>query len=360
MRILFCIDSLSGGGAEKLLLRYIHILTEHYNCDITLFVISGYGALMSSIPGNIRCYVGDALTDEEATAFNHLTFDLEIGFLEGRAVKFIALRNTTSIKVGWIHTDMLNNNWCRNYYNDGMQEFMYNAMDFIVCINEYCARQCISAFPDLKGKVLVCNNVLDFSLLDHVKRKQNNPYNIKLCFAGRLVKEKHPEVAITAVKYLLDWGYAVYLNVLGDGYLYDNLCTLTMRLGIENNVQLLGYMENPYNIIAKSDLLVSVSDIEGGALNIAEAYYLGVPIVASHSGGADDFAKHFGGVLFTDISPSNLANSIAYLFKNNRVKYGHLESQIQPKKIKEHFSKNKLIATFDSWLSTLRSKDKNA
>lgn len=39
MRILFCIDSLNGGGAEKLLFRYVNILKRYIDCDITLFVL---------------------------------------------------------------------------------------------------------------------------------------------------------------------------------------------------------------------------------------------------------------------------------------------------------------------------------
>lgn len=351
MRILFCIDSLTGGGAEKLLLRYIDILKKNINCDITLFIISGYGALMDCIPAQLQVFIGDDLTDEDAFIFNHQVFDIEVGFLEGRAIKFIALRNTLAIKVGWIHTDMLNNNWCQDYYKEGMQEQMYNIMDYIVCVNDYCVRQFHCAFPNVQTKVLVCNNVLDFTLLDKKKKHEPNIYElnkgiIRLCFVGRLTKEKHPDIAILAIKHLIHRGYTVFLNVLGEGYLYDELNDLIKSNKLENNVRLLGYYSEPYEIIAACDLLISISDIEGGPLNVAEAYYLGVPIVSSHSGGSDYFERSFGGLIYTEISPILLSKSIESLFANNARLYLQLRSQLCYEKIKKEYGEKTLISFF--------------
>lgn len=354
MRILFCIDSLTGGGAEKLLLRYIDILKKNIDCDITLFIISGYGALMNCIPTHSQVFIGDNLTDEDVFFFNHQVFDIEVGFLEGRAIKFIALRNTLAIKVGWIHTDMLNNNWCQDYYKDGTQEDMYNIMDYIICVNDYCARQFHYAFPSVQTKVLICNNVLDFTLLDKTKKHEPNIYKlnkgtISLCFVGRLTKEKHPEIAILAVKHLIHHGYTVHLDVIGEGYLYDKLNDLIKHNNLESNVKLLGYQSEPYEIIAACDLLISVSDIEGGPLNIAEAYYLGVPIVSSHSGGSDDFERSFGGLVYTEISPILLSKSIESLFANNAQLYLQLRYQLCYEKIKMNYGEKTLISLFNNW-----------
>ncbi len=358
MRILFCIDSLTGGGAEKLLLRYIDILKKNIDCDITLFIISGYGALMNSIPAHFQVFIGDSLTDEDAFIFNHQFFDIEVGFLEGRAIKFIALRNTLAIKVGWIHTDMLNNNWCRDYYKDGTQEDMYNIMDYIVCVNDYCVRQFHCAFPSVQTKVLICNNVLDFTLLDKTKKHEPNIYElnkgtIRLCFVGRLAKEKHPDIAVLAVKHLIHRSYMVYLNVIGEGYLYDKLNDLIKHNSLEGNIKLLGYSSEPYEIITACDLLISVSDIEGGPLNIAEAYYLGVPIVSSHSGGSDDFERIFGGLVYTEISPIILSKSIESLFANNAQLYLQLRNQLCYEKVKKNYGEKTLVSLFDKWRQEL-------
>lgn len=340
------------------MLHYIDILTKHFDCDITLFVISGYGALMDCIPAYIQVFIGSDLTDEDASLFNNQTFDIEIGFLEGQAIKFIALRNAPVIKVGWIHTDMLNNNWCRDYYKDGMQEEMYNTMDYIVCINNYCARQFHYAFPNVQTKILICNNVLDFISLDKTKKHEPNKGTIRLCFVGRLTQEKHPDIAILAVKHLICRGYTVCLNVLGEGYLYDELNDLIKYNKLENNIQLLGYRSKPYEIMAACDLLISVSEIEGGPLNIAEAYYLGVPIIASHSGGSDDFGCRFGGLVYTEVSPIALSKSIEDLFANNAKRYLHLRSQLCPERIKEQYGEKALVSLFDNWKREISSSRK--
>lgn len=349
MRILFCIDSLTGGGAEILLLRYVDIIKKQWKCDITLFVISGYGALMEYIPLDIYVYIGDKLTDEEISSFNNQVFDIEIGFLEGRAIKFIALRNSSAIKVGWIHTDMLNNNWCYQYYEEGMQEVMYNTMDYIVCISDFCARQFHLAFPNVYSKTVVCNNVLDFREMNKVKKHQFVNSSISLCFIGRLAHEKHPDVVIMAVKSLLIHKQTVFLSILGEGYLFDELNTLIKSNKLENNVRLLGYHARPYDMIASHDLLISMSNVEGSPLGIAEAYYLGVPIIASHSGGADDFSNRFGGVVHTEISSDALSDVIENLFAHNASLYKQLKSQINYKKVKELFGEEALISLFEHW-----------
>lgn len=357
MKILFCIDSLTGGGAEKLLLRYIKILQKNFLCDITLFVINGYGALMNNVPSNITLYIGNNLTDSDMLRFNNTIFDIEIGFLEGLAIKFVALHNSSAIKIGWIHTDMRNNNWCRYYYKGDMQEVLYQSMHYIICVSEYCATQLCATFPSLKSKVKICNNILDFEELDKhlVKSKIESIMleDIKICFIGRLTQEKHPDLLIPAIKQLRDSGYSISLYMLGEGYMFQELTHLIKINNLENSIHLLGYIQNPYEILSQCHLLVSMSDVEGNPLNIAEAYYLNIPIIASHSGGSDDFRMIFGGIKHTGKSVNDLVICITELFANDWLEYKVLKSQIIPTKLRKQFGDESLISLFQTLFKEL-------
>ena len=136
--LLFCIDTLNGGGAEKLLLRYIEILNKNRHVNITLLVLRKYGELLSEVPSYVTLYFYSEMTPKERENFNNREFDIEIAFLESFASIFIANRVSKAFKIGWIHTDMLNNNWCTRCFPVGKQEETYDMLDYIVCINPYC------------------------------------------------------------------------------------------------------------------------------------------------------------------------------------------------------------------------------
>lgn len=84
-------------------------------------------------------------------------------------------------------------------------------------------------------------------------------------------------------------------------------------------------------------------------MNIAEAYYLGIPIIATHSGGADEFQKFFGGMKFTGMSAEKIAETIEDLFINDPRSYDELKSEIKPELVKQAYGKVGLLRLFDIW-----------
>ena len=290
-RILFCIDTLNGGGAEKLLLRYIDILSNHRDYHVTLLVLRKFGELTREIGSSIELFYDNEMSSTERAEFNKLHFDIEIAFLESLAIRRIVEKPSSAVKIGWIHTDMLNYNWCRDCFPPEQQEIYYCHLDYIVCINEYCKSCFDKAFPKASIKTIVCNNILDFKLLDATKNINKNQKDgiHRISFVGRLIREKHPELAVYAIYLLREHGHKVVLDIIGSGYLEVALKDLVKRLNLDNYVTFHGYLTNPYHIIKQSVVLLSLSDIEGGPLTIAEAYYMGIPSIASHSGGADAF-----------------------------------------------------------------------
>lgn len=71
------------------------------------------------------------------------------------------------------------------------------------------------------------------------------------------------------------------LLLLGEGKLESYLKELTIEYNIENNVHFLGFQENPFKFIARSDVFVFPSLYEGFPNALAEAMATGVPIIAS-------------------------------------------------------------------------------
>ena len=71
------------------------------------------------------------------------------------------------------------------------------------------------------------------------------------------------------------------LVILGKGHLRDELLALAAELGIEDQLYLPGFVENPYAWLSKASLFVLSSRFEGFGNALSEALGLGVPVVAT-------------------------------------------------------------------------------
>ncbi|WNO08122.1 glycosyltransferase [Teredinibacter sp. KSP-S5-2] len=74
---------------------------------------------------------------------------------------------------------------------------------------------------------------------------------------------------------------ACRLVILGRGTEKAALEALIAKLGLQDCVELLGFVSNPYAYIAKSSLLVHTATFEGFGMVLIEAHYLGVPVAAT-------------------------------------------------------------------------------
>ena len=75
----------------------------------------------------------------------------------------------------------------------------------------------------------------------------------------------------------------VELEIVGDGSLRGELQEFARRLGVDPFVNFLGFRQDPYKFIARSDLLVRSSNSEGLPSVLVEALHCGLPIVSRDS-----------------------------------------------------------------------------
>jgi len=71
------------------------------------------------------------------------------------------------------------------------------------------------------------------------------------------------------------------LLILGEGRQRSRLEALIAQLGLEDDVEMPGFVKNPYAYMAKADLLVVSSDCEGFGNVLAEALAVGLPVVST-------------------------------------------------------------------------------
>ncbi len=97
---------------------------------------------------------------------------------------------------------------------------------------------------------------------------------------GRLTDQKAFDVLLQAFA-LVRKGQPAHLLILGEGENHPALQSQIQKLGLEQDVELMGFVQNPYPFMAQASLFVLPSRWEGLPTVLVEALFLGTPIVAT-------------------------------------------------------------------------------
>lgn len=101
---------------------------------------------------------------------------------------------------------------------------------------------------------------------------------------GRLCRQKGPDVFVEAALALLRHRPDLRFVVVGDiedNPLADDLCGRIAAAGQDKAIRLVGHQNHVGDILSALDILAAPSRWEGFGLAIAEAMWLGIPVVAS-------------------------------------------------------------------------------
>ena len=138
----------------------------------------------------------------------------------------------------------------------------------------------------IQNKTMVVSNPVDVSI---VQQKANlitgKEKFYDIVFLGRLSPQKNPQRFISIISQIKQKCPNVKAAMIGTGELEAECQQLIQQENLALNIDLLGFMENPYAILSKSRLLCVTSDWEGFGLVAVEALSLGVPVLATPVGG---------------------------------------------------------------------------
>lgn len=119
------------------------------------------------------------------------------------------------------------------------------------------------------------------------------------------------DVLVDAFSQVLGSCPQAHLVVAGDGPLRPDVEAQIARLGIGDNVHLLGARKDVPQVLASCDVFVLASDSEGSPIAVIEAMTAGRAIVATHVGGVPAILDHGGsGILVAPRQPVEMAEAI--------------------------------------------------
>lgn len=118
------------------------------------------------------------------------------------------------------------------------------------------------------------------------RNKLNIPHNaIVLIYLAELIKNKNQTFLMDTLKKVLEKRKDVYLVLAGIDHTDKKFERYASSIGVRDNIRFLGWRSDVNNLYAMSDICTASSIREGFGLNLVEAMYCGVPIIASNNRG---------------------------------------------------------------------------
>lgn len=141
-----------------------------------------------------------------------------------------------------------------------------------------------------------------------------------LLSVGELNKNKNHELVIRAIAKMKNPN--IHYVIAGIGSQHKHLRNLANKLGITDQLHLLGYREDVAELYKASDAYAHPSFREGLSVSIMEAMASGLPVICSKIRGNIDLIDENGGFLFSPHSVDECKWSIENLLKYDTTKFG--------------------------------------
>lgn len=335
IKILFYIDELRAGGAEKVLCNLVNNM-DPSSFDITVHTTwkSDAASLLNS---NIRYkYVFADKSKVNRLRYRieaqlglfyqlHLkdNYDIEVAYLECGPTKVIASStNKNAVHIAWIHCVL------DRKFPD-MKRFVqktnkqYKRFDKVICVSEDCNTAYQKYFSDCAPS-LVLHNVID---ADEIRRKSKMKSDTEIIknqitaiAVGRMSPEKNYMLLVKVYQQLFENGLVFDLWFVGDGPETARLKEYVRLNGLSDHIKFFGFQKNPYPIMKEADFLVCSSKFEGYSTVVVESMILNVPVVSVNCSGMNEILGDSEYGLITENSETGLKDGIGSFVQNTEIR----------------------------------------
>ena len=359
--ILFIIDSLTCGGAEKSLVSLLPLLNQE-KYELYLWTRSPGGAFASLVPKHVHI-----VNQPKYTIFEHLKFKLG-GILysimfrwnkfigknehaaetlwkcQGSAIKIPTGNSDTVVAyqqglptylvantfngckhIAWITEDIF-----KAGYNTKFNSKFYQKFDYICPVSDVLHKMMDMRMPEFSEKYITVWDIINPDLTRELAkescvnlRKDNGEYIFVT--TGRLVPPKGYDIAIEAAKILKENGVKFKWYFIGDGPERQKIEHGIKTHELLNHTVLLGIHTNPYKSMEQADVYVQTSKFEGFGMTIAEAKILGKPIVSTNFDVVYNQITHEKNGLIAEMNGKSIADSIYRMITDNELRNSIIE-----------------------------------
>ncbi|MGD0876991.1 MAG: glycosyltransferase [Anaerolineales bacterium] len=297
-KIAIIIQSLAIGGAERVTLNLVKGFIQH-GIRIDLLLADYSGGLLSEIPSQVT------IIDLKGKRVLFSLFPLVRYLRTQRPDLLFSIQAHTSLIAVWavrlarvqtplvislqtvLSTSLASEPSLSNRLIKILSSLFFRYADAAICISQGVADDFIktSGMPPQKTHV-VYNPVVYPGLEQEALQTISHPWftsgNPPLILAvGRLALAKDYPTLLRAFS-LVCQKRTAHLLILGEGRERPRLEVLVRQLGLAENVQMPGFVKNPFAYISRARLLVLSSKWEGFGNVLVEALACGTPVVSTN------------------------------------------------------------------------------
>lgn len=360
--ILFVIDSLTCGGAEKSLVSLLNNIDySKYNVDLLLFKRGGefekflpskvnlleipdyfkflngkykgkkknkinYGAYRLKTSLSLRINnIGNKKIHSEQIVYKSIRnilkpldkkYDIAVAYNQGFPTYFVSEKVKAYKKLAWI-----NCNYIKTMYDKDLDNRFYNNIDKIVVVSQFIYDSISQMKYGYKYKMKIILDIVDPKLImkmavEEEAKELDKEDNFKILTVGRLASVKGYDLAVKAANLLKENKFKFKWFIIGEGPERKEIEELIESYGLKNEVILLGAKSNPYPYMKNCDLYVQTSRKEGFGLTVMEAKILKNVVVATNFDTINELiTDNFDGVV-VDKDERSIYEGIKQLINN--------------------------------------------
>lgn len=351
-KILFIIESLQCGGAEKSLVSLLPLLDKS-KYEVYLWVMYPGGVFEKLLPDNIHLVHYDFKNNVVKSKFLYFfckifysivyrlyrilhikkhtaevfwkcmrasyknidsKYDAIIAYQQGFPTYFVLDFMQAHKKICWINADIFSVG-----YNSDFNYQKYKLYDYIIPVSEILKRKIIDEWPDLEPKVHTIYDIINPDIVRELSLQ-----NIDIVFdkkklilltVGRLVPPKGYDLLLqAAVELRKSISFVWY--IIGEGRERTFIEESIRKQRLTENIILLGLKENPFPYMKACDIYVQTSKYEGFGMTVAEAKVLAKPIVTTNYQVVHNIIENYKNGLIVEMTGKAIADGVLYLYKN--------------------------------------------
>lgn len=350
-KILFVINSMGCGGAEKSLVSMLSLFDfTKYEVDLQMF--NPGGMFMPLLPEEVNIlpelpYIsfcrkggyslryhlirlrtslgirlhpkcnGKSLHDAQAYwkfasgAFAQLTktYDVAFAWGQGNPTHFVAEKVVAKKKLA-----VVNVNYEASGHNKWFDNLYYYKFDTIVLVSETLRDLMKKVYPELQERMVTVYDIRNQSLIEKMadayipyERQANIPIFVTV---GRMVWQKGYDLALETGKMLKAGGVCFQWYFVGDGPERAKIQQLIIENDLSDVIFSVGAKENPYPYMKHADIYVQTSRFEGFCLTLCEARGLHIPPISTNFDVVYDQIRDGENGLIVGMTPEAIADGI--------------------------------------------------
>lgn len=333
-RIRFMINTLEGGGAERVLVNLVNNLSAE---DYEIAVVSVTGGVFENEFPDYVSYkkivnaknpfvkklfekiVYNLPYSLTAKLFLKGEYDIEAAYMHGFPTRVVACKCGAKAKtLAFVHGDFWTSFSVGGMYKD-CEECLaeYKRFDRVCFVSQLALDGFKKRLGDADNLEIV-HNIIDYkqvmkaSLAEPPIRFETD--GLKLVSVGRLTEVKGYERLLDAVKEA-EKIHNFELIIIGDG---DRRQALEKKIADEGigSVRLAGFNSNPHCIVRQADWYICSSYQEAYNTSAAEAVSIGIPVLTTKCAGMNEILDNGKYGIICENDDSALSAAVENLFEN--------------------------------------------